>query len=130
MRHRRLAPIGSLAILLLLPAYGSPQSATGTILGRVADASGLPLDGASIVIVRIETGAKRPALSGARGEFVAADLPVGLYRVSASHPGFRTAVREPIRLEVDEKARVDFVLEVGPIEQTLTVTGDAPVGQA
>ncbi|PYV07568.1 MAG: hypothetical protein DMG07_28270, partial [Acidobacteria bacterium] len=121
-RHRRFALAGALGIV-------RPQAATGTIVGRVLDASDLPVAAASVTALRMETGARRRTVSGSRGEFVAADLPVGLYRVTVSHPGFRTAVREGIRLEVDEKARVDVVLEVGPIEAVVTVSGDAPLGQ-
>ena len=101
------------------------QATSGTILGRVADATGSPVAGVSVTVVRSETGAERKTSTAGNGEFVVPLLEAGLYKVVASRQGFQTSVREGIRLELDEKARVDLVLEVGPIEQIITVQGDA-----
>ncbi len=107
----------------------SAQSSTGTILGRVTDPSGSGVPGAEVRVLREETNAERSTTTSEGGEFAVSLLPAGRYRVTASHLGFRTSRREGIRLEVDEKARIDFALEIGPIEDILTVRGDAPVLQ-
>ena len=65
----------------------------------------------------------------ATGDFIVPLLSAGSYKVIVSHPGFRTSVRDGIRLELDEKARVDLALEVGPIEQVVAVQADAPLLQ-
>src|SRR5262245_41951591 len=98
-----------------MPAWS--QASAGTIEGRISDISGSAVSGAVVTVTRAETGVERKVESGAGGAYTVPLLPAGSYRVSASRPGFRTAMREGIHLEVDEKARIDLVLEVGPIEQ-------------
>ncbi len=56
-------------------------------------------------------------------------LPAGSYVVTASRAGFRSSRRDGIRLDVDEKARVDFALDIGPIEQLVSVVGDVSQAQ-
>src|SRR6266571_4135300 len=89
------------------------QATSGTILGPVADATRSPIAGVSVTVVRSETGAERKTSTAGNGEFVVQKLEAGVYKVGASRQGFQTSVREGIRLELDEKAGVDVVLEGG-----------------
>ncbi len=119
--------IAPAVFILATVATAGAQATSGTILGRVTDVTGLPVSGAAITVVRYETGAERRTLTADNGEFMVPLLGAGRYKVIASRQGFRTAVREGIQLEVDERARIDIGLEVGPIEQIVTVHGDAPL---
>jgi Carboxypeptidase regulatory-like domain len=126
----RLAFLGLIlaaGVVRPLPAWA--QAASGTIAGRVTDVSGSAVPGAVVTVTRAETESDRKTETGPRGDYTVPLLPAGSYRVSASRPGFRTAIREGIQLEVDEKARIDLVLEIGPIEQIVSVQGDAPIIQ-
>jgi len=60
------------------------QATSGTILGRVADATGSPVAGVSVTVVRSETGAERKTSTAGNGEFVVPLLEAGLYKVVAS----------------------------------------------
>ena len=119
-----------LAAWVLRPVSAWPQASAGTIAGRVTDVSGSGVPGAAVTVTRAETGMDRTIETGPGGDYTVPLLPAGAYRVAAARAGFRTAVREGIHLEVDERARVDLVLEVGPIEQIISVQSDAPIIQA
>ena len=123
---KRWFPIGSaiLSLLLLLPVVAMAQ-ATGQINGIVQDTSGAVLPGVTIEATNAGTGAIRTAISGADGGFTIPLLQPGDYNVKASLSGFRTAVREGVRVTVTETARVVFDLEVGQLTETVTVTAQS-----
>ncbi len=115
----------SLVVLLTslwmsLPA--AAQETTGIILGSVRDPSGALMPGVRLTIVNSATGAIRRATSDAQGIYQAPLLPPGIYRLSAEHPGFQRAVREGVRVEVTERVVVDFLLSVGAVEESVTVS--------
>src|SRR5439155_4848694 len=61
------------------------------------------------------------------GDYTVALVPPGVYTVSAELSGFRKAVKSGIPLQVAQKARVDLILDVGAIDQTVSVTARAPL---
>ena len=67
------------------------------------------------------TNAKFEAKANESGNYVLPLLPVGSYEVTAISPGFRTVVRSGIVLQVGDRARVDFALQVGAAEQKVDV---------
>ena len=132
MRPRvRFRPSCVCAVLLLLamavPAGALAQLTTGTIQGVVKDESGGALPGATVEIKNVETGVTRSLTTTDLGRYEAPNLQVGTYEVSASLPGFRSAVRAGIVLVVGRTAVVDMVLGVAAIQEALLVTGDAPL---
>lgn len=117
-----------IAILIALTAplvcvsTASAQT-TGTITGKVSDASGAVLAGAKVTARHVETGMTRSGVSGADGRFVLAGLPVGDYEVRAQFEGFRPLVRSGVTLAVNEIVLLDYVLQVGTLDQEIVVTG-------
>lgn len=96
-----------------------------------AQVSGIVLDGtrsvvpaAQIVATNIATGVHRETKSNGDGVYTFVSLPAGSYRMVVKAAGFRSAERELV-LEVNEQGRLDFSLEVGSEEQTVTVNADA-----
>ncbi len=114
------------AFLVLLPALAHAQ-ATGTISGVVTDASGAAVAGASVEATNRGTGQVRGATSGSDGFYTVPLLPPGLYDVKASLQGFSVLVRQGIRVNVAETARVNLGLAVGNLTEDVTVVGDAPL---
>jgi carboxypeptidase family protein len=113
--------------LLSLPVIGAAQTSSG-ITGVVRDSSGGVLPGVTVEAsspVLIE-GA-RVAVSDDQGVYRIVDLRPGTYRVSFTLPGFKVYVRDGIVLSSAFTATVNGQLEVGAIEETVTVTGAAPV---
>ena len=115
-----------LAVLLVALVLGlafcmSPahaQSASGTFLGVVTDGTGSVVPNAVITIVNQDTGFRRELPTNANGEYEAPYIPLGRYTVSAKATGFKTVDRQDITLQVDQKARVDFTLQVGDVSET------------
>src|SRR6516164_6262903 len=112
-----------LAILTTWSTMAFGQT-TGSINGTVTDQTGAAVPGAMVTLKIGDTGFSRTALSAENGKYEALSLPTGTYEISASLPGFRTLVRSGISLAVGQNAVVDFALQVGQVNESLTVTGD------
>src|SRR5262245_54144256 len=113
-----------LFLVLLLPLTAAAQ-ATGQINGLVTDIQGGVLPGVTVEVTNMDTGAVRSTVTGGDGVYTVPLLQPGNYSVKASLNGFKTAVRESVRVTVTETARVAFELEVGQLSEVLTVTGTA-----
>ena len=84
-------------LLAGVPSVPHAQTATGTILG-IRDTTEGVLVGAGVVVVNTGTGVQREIFTDALGYYEAPLLPPGQYHVRAALSGFRTAVRQGIRL--------------------------------
>src|SRR4030095_2886439 len=112
--------------LLLMPSPGAAQ-ATGGITGGVTDATGAMLPGVTIDVTSRDTGQIRSAVTGADGFFTIALVNPGVYQVKATLPGFRTTVRDAVTVVVNETVRADMQLQVGQVEEQVTVLGQSPL---
>jgi len=100
---------------------------SSALTGSVKDMSGAALPGAAVTVKHIDTGQTRTAQADANGSFSVQALPVGQYEVTAEKMGFRKEIRSGINLVVAQEAVVDLTLQVGSIDQQVTVTGEAPL---
>ena len=103
------------------------QGSTAALTGTVKDMSGAALPGAAVTVKHTETGLTRAVQADASGSFNVPSLPVGQYELTAERMGFRKEVRQGINLAVGQQAVVDVTLQVGSIDQQVTVTGEAPL---
>jgi hypothetical protein len=110
----------------LLPTPAVAQ-AVGAITGVVTDQSSAAVPGVTIEITNTATGQTRTALSGADGHYTVLQLPPGPYAVKATLSGFRTVVRDGVTVAVETTSRVDLQMTVGALEESVTVTADAPL---
>src|SRR5712691_3120275 len=119
------------ARLIALVALGNglvfAQGSTATIIGTVKDVSGAVLPAASITVKQLETGLTRTIEADTSGNYSIPSLPVGPYEVTAEKMGFRREVRRGIDLGVAQEAVVNLSLQVGSLEQQVTVTEEAPL---
>jgi hypothetical protein len=109
------------ALLLSLSATVLAQTITGNISGRVTDTSGGVLPGVTITILNENTGLTVVRVTDENGTFVATNLPVGTYSVSAELQGFRKAQRTGFALGADGRLTADFALGVGDLTETIEV---------
>jgi hypothetical protein len=121
----RVILIGIGLILSCAVAWG--QATTGTILGNVKDASGGAIPGVGVQATNTETNFSRSTMSDETGHFVIQYLPVGTYRLEVELVGFKKFVQTGIVVGIDRNARIDPVLEVGEVTQSVEVTSDAPL---
>lgn len=104
------------------------QVDNGNIVGTVKDASGATIPKASVTITETQTNNRYEVETDKQGDYVSPPLRVGTYSVRASAPGFKTYTREGIVLNVQDRIRVDAVMEVGQVTEQVLVTGEvAPV---
>lgn len=112
-------------VAVLVPAFA--QQGTGTISGSVFDPQGAAIVSAQVQVTHLATRAVFRTTTNDSGNFIAPGLAVGAYEVHAEQQGFKKAVRTGIVLQVAQNARVDFVLEIGQLAESVTVTGQPPL---
>ena len=119
--------VAAFTLLISSSALLKGQSITGTILGTVRDSSSAVITGSKILITNEATNVEYTAESGATGEFVAPNLPAGVYTVSAEAEGFTRRVVKGVTLLATRSERVDLVLDPGAVTQVIEVQAGAPV---
>jgi len=101
---------------------------TATITGQVTDASGAVLPGVTVTATSLALQVPEvTAVTDERGEYRLTPLPIGTYAVTYELSGFQTSRRDGIRLTVGFTARLDVTLGVGSLQETVTVSGAAPL---
>ncbi len=115
-----------LGCLLLQTVFA--QATSATLSGICTDEEGNSIAQVSITVTNLETGKTRTALSDEEGRFYLPYLPAGHYRLAATKSGFRTEIRQNVKLSVGDAAVLNFQLRVGQIEEQIEVTaGFSPV---
>ncbi|HEV8658994.1 MAG TPA: carboxypeptidase regulatory-like domain-containing protein [Thermoanaerobaculia bacterium] len=114
-----------LSVLVLASIPLNAQTVTGTMQGTVTDRSGAALPGVTITIRNVETGLERVAVTTSTGFFNAPFLQIGRYNVQAELSGFGTMRHNNVRVDLNQTAVQDFVLDPAMTE-TVTVSADAP----
>ena len=116
-----------LATILLALLVASPALAqTGQINGVITDNSGAIVPGATVKAVETATGLARDTVAGSDGRYNFTSLRPTSYDISAELSGFRTSQRKGVLLQANQNLTVNFALEIGSLEETLTVTGESP----
>lgn len=117
----------TLAALLVFTATGWSQTASTQILGLITDSSGAVVPGATVTAKRVETGDVRTATSNETGNFIFPLVDSGAYEVTCAAAGFKTEIRRNVVLELNQKARIDFQLQVGQQAETVDVSSSLPL---
>lgn len=104
---------------------GLAQTTSTSILGTVTDASGASISGAVVKATNTKTSVSSSTVTTDTGDYAFPLLDIGEYQVSVEQPGFKAETRSGVTLEVNEKVRVDFRLQVGSQSERVTVTAEA-----
>jgi len=123
------AVVGFVVAVFLLPALLAAQAVTGTIIGEITDSTGAVMPGATVTLTNTGNGLVRVVVTDANGEYTAPSLPTGRYTVKAELSGFKTVTTPDVNLGVDQRFRVNMKLEIGAVEESITVTGASPLVQ-
>jgi hypothetical protein len=118
---------GIVCLVLALSVPLISQTTSGRILGSVSDQSGAAVAGAAVVITDIQRGTTRAVATDDSGNYVAAQLQPGVYKVRAEAKGFKSVERVNIGLEVAQDVRVDIALPTGQVSETVVVTDEVPL---
>jgi Carboxypeptidase regulatory-like domain len=120
---------GFILIITLLPRSLAAQAVTGTILGAITDSSGAVMPGATVTLTNTGTGLVRVVNTDSNGEYTVPSLPTGHYAVKAELSGFKTVTVPDVDLGVDQHVRINVRLEIGTVQESVTVTGTSPLVQ-
>jgi Carboxypeptidase regulatory-like domain len=117
-------------VVLALTCFAVPpcfsQQVTATLLGSVTDPVGAAIPDATVTIVRPDTGQTVLVKTAADGSYQVPSLSPGTYTLSVGHEGFEKYVQTGIKLDVNQKARIDVQLKVGSFTTNVQVAGIAP----
>jgi len=130
MRHGDFLPlylILSAAILTPTRGFSQAQANTGTIEGIVSDPSGRTVAKAAVTITNVGTNFSRALETDEEGRFRGLLLPLGPYKITVKAAGFATLSREGMDLAVGQSISLNLVLSISQIDQTISVTEDAPI---
>jgi hypothetical protein len=111
------------AFLLCAAAFG--QTTATTILGAVTDATGASIAGARVTAKNVATNVVSSTVTTGAGDYTIPQVDVGEYTVTVEAPGFKLATKTGIHLQIDEKVRADFQLEVGSQAEAITVKAES-----
>ena len=114
-------------LLLLSALFVAAQDYRGAVLGRVTDATGATVPGASISVVNEATNVPNRSRTNEEGNFLVPLLEPGVYTVTIESAGFRKLVRGGITVRTGDKLALDFQLELGATSDSVTVTGEVPL---
>jgi len=116
--------LSAACVALSVPAMAQTGS-TGALTGTVTDAVGAVLAGVEITVTSEATGEKRSVVSKGDGSYAVPLLLPGSYQVAFSKTGFKQAVKTGLPINVTETARLDVQLELGSVQEDVTVTAES-----
>ena len=117
----------SAGLLLGSAALQGQATASAVLEGTVLDASQAAVIGSQVKLINKDTDARRTTTSSSTGLYRFDLLPPGHYEVRVTMQGFRTVSVGPIELLVSQTSTVNITLEPGSVNETVTVTEEAPV---
>lgn len=113
-------------LLILTPLVFSQSKETGAIIGAVNDDQGAPLPGVKVTLSSPNIMGTRTVLTDAQGLYRFPALPPGVYIVKAELQGFKTVIRENIRLHTTIRLTTDITMTVTTLEEEVTVIAESP----
>ena len=130
---RRTTHVITLCFVLCLAwqSRAAAQIATATVAGSVTDTQGLVIPGATVTLVSVSRGTSIEGLTNESGDFVFPNVPGDTYVVRVAMDGFKRLERSGIAVSPGSRVTVPvLIIEVGALNETVLVTGEAPVIQA
>jgi len=112
---------------LSIGSFAGAQSTGGRIRGTVTDPSGGAVVAAKVVIINDANGSVRDTESGANGEYIFLEVPVGAYRIQIDQQGFKKYLRKDVTVELNGVVTIDVILVVGGATEIVEVTGAPPM---
>ena len=101
------------------------QEVSAGITGRVTDPSGSSIVGAGVTAKDLDRGTVWPTKTNEDGIYAFPRIPAGDYEVRVEAQGFKTFVQARLHLDVNQRARLDVPMEVGALQESVSVTADA-----
>ena len=127
MRRSCLVLCSYLALFALVTPAAFAQETTATVGGMVTDQSGGVLPGVTVSLKHLTTARVYETVTGTEGVYYLPLLPIGSYEVTFSLPGFQPRVVRGVDLAVNDRVRLDAILQTGGVSEVVQVTGQTQV---
>ncbi len=128
MRNKKAGILAvQLCLLFFYCAAAVGQVTTGSILGTIHDSTGAVVPNAKVTVTDTGKGTTSVHQTDSDGNYNVPFLIPGTYNVSVEMTGFKRSVSNNIVLDIDQKAQVDFTLELGGMSETVEVNTVAPL---
>ncbi|HYZ87374.1 MAG TPA: carboxypeptidase regulatory-like domain-containing protein [Bryobacteraceae bacterium] len=114
-------------ILLIGTALSLHAQNRAQVLGVVRDGSGAVVRDAAVTLLNQQNGVRRASHTNDEGLYNVSSLPQGSYKITIRRSGFRTVVRLGVEVGPTDAVQVDFMLEIGSMQETVTVHGNGTV---
>ncbi len=112
------------ALTVFSAGFAHSQSSTSRITGTVNDVNGSAIEGATVTVTNEATGVAFTQVTTSDGVFAFTSLTAGRYTVAVEQTGFKKTVQTNNVLEVSTPLNVDLVLEIGEVNEVVTVVSD------
>ena len=126
-RLSRLLLSSALVLSAATAAFSQSQSINGTIRGQITDATGAPLPNATVSVRNTDNGYVRELTTDSEGRYLAPNLPIGTYSVTANSASFAPLTQTGIHVAAGGDDTVDETLRAGSVATEIRVTSDAPI---
>jgi hypothetical protein len=127
MKPHVLRVLSAAALLLMTTAAAFAQAVgTGTVTGRIVDASGAVVPGVTVTLKSPEALGVFTGVTDAQGMYRIGNLPPATYELRAELDGFQTVVRQ-VTVRLGATAPLDLSMSVGSVTETVNVTGEVPI---
>src|ERR1043165_7881038 len=112
--------------VFICATMAAAQGSTGRLSGTISGPDGV-LPGATVVAVDKNTGKETTTTANDSGAFTFPQLEFGTYTVRFSAAGFKTFVASDVKIDVGREYTLDPVLQIGDVQESVTVTAGADV---
>jgi Carboxypeptidase regulatory-like domain len=117
-------------LTLVVPTTAVGQEITATITGIATDQSGAALPGVTVVAKHQQTNLTKETITASDGGYTLSYLPIGLYDVTFTLPGFKTFTAGSVELHVNDRVQVNASLDLGQVSEVVQVVGQTSTVQA
>ena len=114
-------------LALVLTAHVNAQERFGTLQGRVTDQQGASIPGVTVAVTSLSSGETRTFVTDSNGQFLAADLNPGRYKVSFDLSGFTRVERPDVSVVLGRTFEVNTEMSVAGLTESVQVTGESPL---
>jgi hypothetical protein len=118
----------SIAALVIFVNSATAQTPSGTISGRVIDATGLSLPGVTVILQGADL--TQTFLTDAQGHYRFLELAPGTYKVTSALQGFATHVRDKVVLDLGKTVDLPVTMQISAVTETITVSAASPMVDA
>jgi hypothetical protein len=116
--------VAALLFCLTMLSLTAAAQSIQQFVGNVVDSSHAVIAGATVTIHNEGTGEDLVVKSTGSGDYTAPYLKPGLYTVTVDKAGFKTVSKTHITLNIDKTAKIDFMLPLGSVTETVTVSSE------